>query len=294
MRQEVQTHQAAAGLTYPEDWWPEQQYKILDALYAGDTASVGQLASSLRPRVVEQVEQIGRTLPTAPHIKSYMAWWRKRASLDASGWKALVEARRKALGDRIREYGRNVVNPGPMLEGLSSPPLEWGIGRWQVSNRLLATVLPSTNEWFWGDWMAGLYERGNTRAAVFAADKKVAGTPGEYGELHLTVPVSGRRDRLGLLVFASAANKDLFSATLTKYRWAGYRFLQLAWQDKVLWEADVGCLPERGDWFLVRLPRVPDDVKELALRLRAEDRKLAQGNYTLSFVGPIRLLELPE
>jgi hypothetical protein len=108
------------------------------------------------------------------------------------------------------------------------------------------------------------------------------------------VPVSGRRDRLGLLLFASAANKDLFSATLTKYRWAGYRFLELAWQDKVLWETDLGHLPERGDWFLVRLPRVPDGVKDLTLRLHVEDRKLSEGNYTLCFVGPIRLLELPD
>ena len=71
----------------------------------------------------------------------------------------------------------------------------------------------------------------------------------------MDVPVSGHRDRLALLIFASAANKDLFSATPVKYRWAGYRFLELAWQDKVLWEADLGHLPERGDWFLVRLPR---------------------------------------
>ena len=135
-----------------------------------------------------------------------------------------------------------MVNPGPLLEGLAAPPLEWGIGRWQVSNRLLATVLPGTNEWFWGDWLAGRYERGNTRAAVFAAGPKTAGVVGEYGELQVDVPVSGHRDRLGLLIYASAANKDLFSATPVKYRWAGYRFLELAWQDKVLWEADLGHL----------------------------------------------------
>ena len=94
--------------------------------------------------------------------------------------------------------------------------------------------------------------------------------------------------------FASAANKDLFSATPVQYRWAGYRFLTLKWGDKVLWEADLGYLPERGQWFLVRLPQVSDDVKDLTLRLRVEDRKLSLNNYTLCFVGPIRLLELPE
>ena len=294
MRRELETHRVAAGLSYPEDWWPEQQRKVLDALYAGDMAGVEQIMSSARNRLLHEVEQISQSLPSAPHVAGYLEWWRKRASLDAAGWKALVAARRQALTERLREYGRTIVNPGPMLEALNSPPLEWGIGRWQVSNRLLATVMPSTNEWFSGDWLSGWYDRNGVRAAVFAADRKMAGPPGEYGELHVVVPVSGRRDRLGLLLFASAANKDLFSNTLTKYRWAGYRFLELAWQDKVLWETDLGHLPERGDWVLVRLPRVPDDVKELTLRLRVEDRMLSQGNYTLCFVGPIRLLELPE
>jgi len=294
MQAELQTHQAAAVLSYPEDWWPDQQRKILDALYAGESAGVNKLTSRLRPRVLREVEQVGKALPSYPHIKDYVAWWKKRASLDAKGWQALVDSRQKELAQRLKDYFWFSVNPGPMLEGLASPPLEWGIGRWQVANRLLATVLPSTNEWFWGDWMSGLYERGNTRAVVFTADRKASGVPGEYGELHLTVPVLGHRDRLALLVYASAANKDLFSATLTKYRWAGYRYLELIWQDKVLWEADMGRLPERGEWFLVHLPRVPDDVKDLKLRLRAEDRKLSHNNYTLCFVSPIRLLELPE
>ena len=94
-------------------------------------------------------------------MKTYVDWWRKRASLDANGWKALVEERQQAMAERLKEYFRSMVNPGPMLEGLGTPPLEWGIGRWQVSNRLLATALPGTNEWFWGDWLAGRYERGN-------------------------------------------------------------------------------------------------------------------------------------
>ena len=107
-----------------------------------------------------------------------------------------------------------------------------------------------------------------------------------------TFQSEGRRCAESL--YASAANKDLFSATPVKYRWAGYRFLELAWQDKVLWETDIGHLPERGEWFLVRLPRVPDDVKDLTLRLRIEDRELSQNNYTICYVGGIRLMELPK
>jgi hypothetical protein len=181
-----------------------------------------------------------------------------------------------------------------MMAGLRSPPLEWGIGRWQVSNRVLATVVPSPNELFWGGWLAGLHEDHGLPAAVFAANRKAPGEPGEYAELQASVPLSGRRDRLALMIFVSSANKDLFSNTMVKYRWAGYRYMELRWQDRVLWEADLGQVPEGGDWFLVRLPRVPTDLKDLQLRLRVEDRKLSMNNYTISYVGPLRLLELPE
>jgi hypothetical protein len=294
MQGELATHRAAAGLAFPEDWWPEQQRKILDALYAGDPAGADQLAASLRPRVLREVEQIGRSLPSYPHLKDYVNWWQKRASLDAKGWQALLDARRKALDEMVREYGRQIVSTDAMMEGLKSPPLEWGIGRWQVANLPLASATISSNEWYWGDWQAGVHEQKGLRAAVFATDRRTPGDAGEYGELHASVPVSGRRDRLALLVFASAANKDLFSNTPVKYRWAGYRFLELVCQDKTIWETDVGQLPERGQWFLVRLPPLPQEIKDLTLRLRIEDRKLSQNNYTICYVGGIRLLELPE
>jgi hypothetical protein len=294
MRKELETHRAAAVLTYPEDWWPDHQRKILEAVYAGDTAAADQLAAAGRGRVLNEVDQIHKALQSYPRAAAYVAWWRKQAALDANGWQTFVATRRKALEERVLDYSRQIANAGTMMAGLRSPPLEWGIGRWQVNNRLLATVLPSPNEQFWGSWLAGLHEEHGLKAAVFAADRKTPGDPGEYAELKASVPVSGRRDRLGLLVFASSANKDLFSNTMIKYRWAGYRFIQLIWQDQVLWEADLGHVPESGEWFLVRLPRIPESVKDLSLRLRVEDRKLSMNNYTISYVGPLRLLELPE
>lgn len=294
MRNELNTHRAAIGLAFPEDWWPEQQRRILDALYAGDTAGVDRLSASLRGRVEQEVEQIRQSLPSYPHMKGYVDWWRKRASLDAGGWQTLIAERRQALAQMVLQYSRQICNTVTMLDGIKAPPLEWGIGRWQVANVPLASVVPSSNEWWWGDWQAGVHEEKGIRAAVFATDKRTPGDAPEYGELPVTVPISGRRDRLGLLVFASAANKDLFSNTLVKYRWAGYRSLKLAWQDKVLWETDVGCLPERGQWFLVHLPAVPDHVKELMLRLRIEDEKLSVNNYTICYVGGLRLMELPD
>jgi len=295
MEQELETHRVAVNLEYPEDWWPDYQRKILDALYAGDNARVDTLASAVRERVFREVDKIAESLPNYRHVNSYTGWWHKRASLDAQGWKALTEARQEALAARVANYSRTICNDTVMMEWLRTPPLEWGIGRWQVSNRLLATVLPSPDEQFWGGWIAGTHSRDGIDAAVFTADRVLRpGDFGEYAELPANVPVSGNRDRLGVLLFVSSANKDLFSNTMIKYRWAGYRFIELLWEDKVLWEADLGQIPERGSWFMVRLPRIPDDVKELKLRVRTEDRKLSMNNYTIAYVSPLRLMELPE
>jgi hypothetical protein len=181
-----------------------------------------------------------------------------------------------------------------MIEALRSPPLEWGIGRWQVSNRLLATVLPAPQPQFWGDWLAGLHRQEGVEAVVFAASRKHPGEIGEYAELPVRVPVSGRRDRLALLLFLSSTNKDLFSNTMIPYRWAGYRFIQVLRGDEVLWEQDLGRVPERGEWYMVRLPRLPEQISTLDVRLRVEDRRVSLNNYTITYTGPVRLMELPE
>jgi len=295
MGRELETYRASVSLVFPEDWWPAYQRQILDALYTGDAAHVDQLASAVRERVLREVDQIGKSMPSYPHVQSYVEWWHKRASLDAKGWQQLTKDRHAALDERIANYSHTILSAGTMMDWLRTPRLEWGIGRWQVANRLLATVLPSPNEQFWGAWMAGTHTERGVEAAVFTADRKLSpGQVGEYAELRAVVPVSGDRNRLGVLLFASSANKDLFSNTMVHYRWAGYRFIQLIWQDKVLWEADLGQLPERGEWFMVRLPKIPDDVKELTFQVRAEDRKLSMNNYTISYFGPIRLMKLPE
>lgn len=294
MRRELAAHRAALTLAYPEDWWPAQQRKILDALYAGDDAKVNQLSAEKRTQLETEVALIQKTLPNFPHLKAYVGWWKERASLDAGGWKALLAKRRKDLAERADSYSKQIMAAAAMTDALKSPPLEWGIGRWQVANRLLATVPLAPNEQFWGSWIAGTPKNKETGAAVFTADRKVPGAVGEYVELPANVPVSGDRNRLGLLIFVSATNKDLFSNTMIPFRWAEYRFVQVLWEDKVLWEADLGRIPGRGDWHMIHLPRIPGDVKELKLRVRMEDRKTSMNNYTVAYVGPIRLMELPE
>jgi hypothetical protein len=80
MRRELDIHRAAANLAYPEDWWPEQQRKILDALSAGDEPTLNRLLAAGKEKVLRQVDQIGSSLPSYPHIKTYVAWWRARVA----------------------------------------------------------------------------------------------------------------------------------------------------------------------------------------------------------------------
>jgi len=293
MRDAVEIHARAIELRYPEEWWPATQRDILAALHAGDDAAVKRILQPAGERVRSEVAQIQRSMQAFPRLDVYVEWWKTRAALDPAGWRALLKAHEGELAERVRDYGTRVETL-TMTSALREPPLEWGIGRWQVSNRLLATVLPKAQPLFWGDWLAGIHREAGLEAAVFAAHRKVPGEPEEFAELPLSLPVSGQRDRLALLLFLSSTNKDLFSNTMIPYRWVGYRFIQIRLGDQVLWEQDLGAVPEQGEWCMVRLPPVPAELSTLELRVRVEDRRVSLNNYTISYLGPVRLMELPE
>jgi len=291
MRKEWRRCDMAVRLAYPEYWWEPHQRNILTAIYDGDIAQADKLIAAARPRLLEELAQIAKKFGQKDR---YVQWWTERAKLDARGWQGLIADRRKKLAKHVQEYGYFVAVTSKMLEDLKNPPLDWGTGRWQVSNKLLATVLPTEREQFWGAWIGGLRRQKNLEAAVFAAERKILGAVGEFSELPVDLPISGKRDRLALLLYLSNVNKHSIGGQYLRTRWAGYRFIQLLWEDKVLWEADLGPRRETGEWFLVRLPAIPADVSMLPLRLRVEDRKLGEKNYTIAYVGPIRLLEMPE
>jgi hypothetical protein len=293
MHEAVEIHARAIELRLPEEWWPGTQREILAAIHAGDDAAAQRILRPAGERARREVAQVRQALPDFPRIATYVEWWNSRASLDAKGWRALLETQQAALAERVRDYGTRVETM-TMIGALRSPPLEWGIGRWQVSNRLLATVLPSPQPQFWGDWLAGVHRQDGLEAVAFAAYRKQPGEIGEYVELPVSVPLPGQRDRLALLLFLSSTNKDLFSNTMIPYRWAGYRFIQVLRGDEVWWEQDLGTVPAQGEWYMVRLPRLAEQLSTLELRLRVEDRRVSFNNYTMSYLGPVRLMELPE
>ncbi len=294
MRTELKAGRAAATAPYPEYWWDEHQRKVLSAIYDDDTKRAEQLAAGVRERVVHSADQIGKALGFLSGVKEYAAWWTRRANLNGQGWRDLVAERRAELPQRVCGYGYYEVLISNLLKELDNVPYGRGRGGAERELRVLATVLPDGREQFRGDWLGGPYGEGGQQVAVFALHRDAYSHAGDFCELGVAIPVSGRRDRLGLLVFMNRYTKDKLGLEHVKGRWAGFCSVQLIWGDRVLWERDVGLPRDGSEWDLVRLPVVPETLAELPLRLRVVDRKNSNGMRAIVFVGPIRLVELPE
>ncbi len=292
MAREIETGLAVVQAPYPEYWWPEHQARVLAAVYDGDTAAADQQIEAVRDRVLGEVAEVERLLGGVGTTRRYVDWWRARARATAGDWRQLVEKRRAALRERITDYGQTIAPIKGMLAGLGDPPVQMGTGAWARRNRVLATVVPEPRETFWGDWIGGIHEHGGVRVAVFALERHMPVNAGVFSELPVNVPISGRRDRLALLIYLADANKESFGFGYAKWRWAGYRSIRLLWNEQELWKADLGIPRMTGEWFAVPLPALGPDVDVLRLRLRVEDYYSAKNNLQIVYVGPIRLLEL--
>lgn len=294
MRAEVEVGKAAAALPFPEYWWDPHQRRVLEAVYRGDLDEATRLAGAVRDRVIRELEPINKALDSLRPVRDYVRAWTERAGLDGQGWKDLAAQRQATMKKRIGEYGWYVVVIGNLLKELRHVPVGWGRGKGDAQLRVLATVMAGSDEQFDGDWIGGPCRQDGLDATAFVLDREASCSAGDYSELTVTVPVSGRRDRLGLLVYMNRHTKDSYGLEETRRRWAGFCVTQLRWDDKVLWEADVG-LPRNGsEWDLVRLPPLPESVAELPLRLRVWNLRDSDGIQGIAFVGPIRLVEIPE
>ncbi len=292
MQREIATGLAAAQSPYPEYWWLEHQAGVLNAIYDGDTAKADQLITSVRKRVLDEVSQVEQLFSEAGGVSSYIEWWRKRAKASAADWKELLAARQAELRSRIADYSLNILSPDRALENSADPPVQVGTGVWERHNHVMATALPEPREVFWGEWIGGLYDMGPTRAAVFALAKHERVNANSFCELPVKIPVSGRRDRLALIIYLADSTKESFGFGYAKWRWSGYRAIRLLWGERELWRADLGISRFDGEWFVVPLPPLSAGLETLPLRLRVEDYRPAKNNQEIVYFGPIRLVEL--
>lgn len=293
MQNEIAVGRAEATTDYPEYWWDAHQREVLDAVYDEDWAQADAAIERVRPRLLEEVAKIEKSLAGLKPVAQYVQWWRKQANMDAREWRQRLDARRKELTERTGWYAYSVATLSDMLGNVDSPPLGHGTGRWQRQNLLLATALPEAREQYWSDWIGGLHGKEEPKAAVFAFRHRTESLPGGYCELPVSLPLSGDRDRLGLMVYLSNVNKDSVGLHYVPRRWAGFKRIRLLHGNDVVWEADLGVTRRKGEWFVVRLPELPAELEALDLTLRVEDVKQAR-SYAIVYVGPIHLVQLPE
>lgn len=292
---ELRMLEAGATLPFPEYWWEPHQRAVLTAVYDGDLDRADALIRSVQDRLAREIAEVAEAPEELGDVKVYVNWWSARAELDARGWQDLIAERREDYRALVKEYAWYVAVPGKMLAPVKDPPLDWGSGRWVIGNQVLARVLPTEREFAWGCWYGGLYREGDVEGAIFLTRRGNHSRPGEFSELEVVLPVAGaKRDRLALLMFVNAENKDNFGLQHTVGRWAGYRFAELLREDQLLWEADLGVPRENGEWSMVDLPKIPEGMDELKLRLRVIDRRVLTGNHTIATIGPIWLFERQE
>jgi len=293
LQREIRVGQICAVMDYPEYWWNDHQRALLDAVYDGRMERADELIAAARPRVLQAIERIGRELRQLTITAPYVEFWTKTAGMSAADWRAAMQARQEELARRVWHYSYYSVVIDKLLPNLLNPPTGWGRGGTSRQMRVLATALPDLREHYWGDWLAGIYRNGREEAAVFAMEPDAAARAGDFAELPVRLPVSCDRNRLGLLVFMNRWTKELLGNEEVPGRWMGYAKVQILWQDRVVWEADPG-LPRTGcEWSLVSLPPIPEDVKELDLRLRVVDQRDSNGMRAIVFVGPLRLVQMP-
>ena len=294
MQQEIVAGKAAAKLAYPEYWWDKHQRQILDSVYDGDMDRANRLTAEVRDRLIAEADAVSRALGFLKPTKVYASWWRRVAGMDGKGWQDLVAERRAELDRRISHYGYYSVLISSLIDEIHNVPYGRGRGGANQQWRVLDTVLPTQREQFNGAWLGGLFKQNATQAAVFALDPDADAQTGDYSELEVRVPITRARDRLGLVIYMNRWTKDKIGGEHVEGRWEGFAQAQLLWGDRILWQQDIGLPRDRHEWDLVRLPTVPDDVSELPLRLRVIHLKNADGMRPIVFVGPLRLVEMPE
>lgn len=291
MAAETRTGQAAATAPYPEYWFAAHQRKLLSAIHAGRTSEADQLADSVRDRLTKDLGRIRTDLGHLSLTENYVKFWTQRAAMRAGDWQKMLADRSEMVEPHLKNFGYYIYVIDKMLAKMSKPPLRWGSGAAGAQTVVRATAGPKGQEQFWGKWQAGVHHRKDGDIACFWMARDGAGTRDDYAELPVEIPVSGRRDRLHLLLYVSNWNRESLGLETVINRWARHRVIRLLMDDKPIWQADIGVHRTEGEWFLVDLPALPDEVATLNLRLRVEDVRDFALDCTV-FVGPIHLVEI--
>ena len=293
MAKEIDAGLAEIQAPYLEYWWISHQNALLDAIHKGDTAKADRLIADARERALQDLAKVEELLGPKGIGQQYVAWWKNRANATVADWHKLLSKRQAEQNERCVEYNKNVVLTSNLLSNMKDPPVQTGTFLWERHNHVLATVSPEPQETFWGDWIGSVHQEQGEQVAVFTTDQNLPNNAGGFCELPVNIPVSGRRDRLALVIYLADYNKESYGLGRAKWRWAGLQSIHLTWDNQELWTADLGIPRLTGEWFVVPLPTLPANLKTLPLRLRVQDDySNPYADREVVYVGPIRLLEL--
>ena len=183
----------------------------------------------------------------------------------------------------------NPVNMRILKSGISFEELTSWMNIYPKSGRRLAIVTPkkmcSAEVKTQGDyWVTGGYPADAPKVMVMSAPGKTRTKVGNFSQVtfELPVPKSNRKKTLQFFLTDEYFNK----------KWTGYRFYELLYDGKIIWEEDIALKRDGQDaWSTIDVTDIVNGKKKIKLTFRLRDRKSSNDLQSTTLIGPVRLVE---
>jgi hypothetical protein len=292
MQATLQYARKMAALDYPEysvdSALVERIYELCDD---GKMAEAERLEAEVRPRILRQAANVAEELRGLKGIEDYVAFWNGQVSGIESLAKGAMRRRaamNAAFGTMLKTgFSRCLVNQrldpagyAAWLERLSAP----------LAGHLVAEIPAS--RWLsrparWrGTWCIGSLDWQGDSLTVLAFPRLVASKIGDYAEVRTETPVPKFQGRLRLQLFINDTKIDPL--------YPKYRFHELWVNDRLAWEEDISGSRQNKEWISVDVSEAAKASTSLAIRFRVNDRRAVGCFGSVTFLGPLRLIESPE
>jgi len=270
MRAEPRIAQALCSLTFPEDWWPEYEGRLLELVAQGKSTSAKKLAEDKGSLLARQLSDIEKQLGSLLDLSKYLAFWRERANAHSA---ADLDKAVSLFHDRMGA----VVGIDEVVEKCKSSecPGNWNVVDEVTPERMLPTIQRKNN------WAAALYKKDEFSAIHMGFPAQKDSNGGDYCQVsfRMRVPQDGKRHVLGIVLAVSSPG----SPNAGYDRKSGIRSLQILCDGKVIWEEDGLIVGQREEpWKLIDLSEISGEHE---FSVRVIDRVAFNGYPIANWVG---------
>jgi len=183
----------------------------------------------------------------------------------------------------------NPVNLRIMKSGISFEELISWMNIFPKSGRKLASVSPkkmcAAEIKTKGDyWVTGGYPADDPEVFVISAPGKTKTKKFNFAQVtfNLPVPKSNKKKELQFFLIDEYFNE----------KWTGYRFYELLYDGKIIWEEDVALKRDgQNAWSTIDVTDIVNGKKNLKLTFRLRDRKSSNDLQSTTLIGSVRLVE---